>query len=236
MASFMCPAFPEMTGTADTKIAELCAITAAEVKGYLKVSNTRLFGWLITDFEDFKGTERELHITDFGLNRPPQSWCYAKEVPRMSDRRATVLLLQHGDPEISGAIAEGMLAARARTAAAGTSSAPASRATFPKGEGFWEPSRASEGKTLTHEQIEVVQAEIDRQHIVRSLVRVAVNNTKTAEDYDNMTTKARGMYATPARSGALWRLLDHLFTGYALLCYAIGEAYDAQRRVLGRRP
>ena len=81
VASFMCPAVPEMTGTADTKIAELCAITAAEVKGYLKVSNTRLFGWLITDFEDFKGTERELHIVDFGLNRPPQSWCYAKEVP-----------------------------------------------------------------------------------------------------------------------------------------------------------
>lgn len=142
----------------------------------------------------------------------------------MSDRRATVLLLQHGDPEISGAIAEGVLAARARTAAAGTSSVSA--AALP-------PS--PKGKALTHEQIEVVEAEIDRQHIVRSLVRVAVNNTKTAEDYDNMTTKARGMYATPKRSGALWRLLDHLFTGYALLCYAIGEAYDAQRRVLGRR-
>lgn len=124
----------------------------------------------------------------------------------MSDRRATVMLIQRGDAEISGAIAEGMLAARAR-----------------------------EVRPLEPEQIEVVQAEIDRQHIVRSLARVAVNNTKTAEDYDNMTTKARGMYATPAHSGALWRLLDHLFTGYALICYAIGEAYDAQRRVLGRR-
>lgn len=138
----------------------------------------------------------------------------------MSDRRATVMLIQRGDAEISGAIAEGMLAARA-----GEGTPPTRQAGPPP----------LSGEALTHDQIEVVQAEIDRQHIVRALVRVAVNNTKTAEDYANMTTKARGMYAEPARRGPLRRLGDKLLTGYAMLCWAIGEAYDAQRHVLGRR-
>ena len=48
---------------------------------------------------------------------------------------------------------------------------------------------------LTHDQIEVVEAEIDRQHILEALVRVAVGNTKTAEDYAMMETRARADYA-----------------------------------------
>lgn len=44
-------------------------------------------------------------------------------------------------------------------------------------------------KPLTREQVETVQAEIDRQKIVRSLVRVAVNNTKTTDDYSAMITR-----------------------------------------------
>lgn len=44
-------------------------------------------------------------------------------------------------------------------------------------------------KPLTREQVAAVEAEIDRQHIVRHLVRVAVNNTKTADDYSALITR-----------------------------------------------
>ena len=78
VASFMCRAYPEMTNTDDTLVAKLCAITAAEVQGYRKGGKQRLFGWLIEDFEDYKESGLLPHIVDFGLKRPPQSWCYAK--------------------------------------------------------------------------------------------------------------------------------------------------------------
>lgn len=64
------------------------------------------------------------------------------------------------------------------------------------------------------EQIEVVEAEIDRQHIQRSLVRVAVGNTRTAEDYRLLAAKARGDYGyTRPRGrlyGAVWGLIGAL--------------------------
>ena len=78
VATFRCRTCPSMDHAQDTTIAKLCAITAAEVQGYRQKGNGRLFGWMIEDFEDLKGTDRERHITDFGITRPPQSWCYAK--------------------------------------------------------------------------------------------------------------------------------------------------------------
>lgn len=78
VAAFRCRCFPELTGTEDGLIAQLCAITPEEVQGYRKGGKQRLFGWLIEDFSDLKGTARERHISDFGVSRPPQSWCYAK--------------------------------------------------------------------------------------------------------------------------------------------------------------
>lgn len=109
-------------------------------------------------------------------------------------RRATVILIQRGDPAISGAIAEGMLAAKAERT--------------------------------------IVSAEIDRQRIA-ALVRVAVGNDKTEEDYMAMSTRARWLYGEEDRGGLLRRIWDRVFLGWALICYAIGEAYAAQRHVLG---
>ena len=150
----------------------------------------------------------------------------------MSDRRAAVILIQRGDPEISGAIAEGMLAARARvTAAAGTSSVSAGALPpSPPGEGFWK------AKPLKPEQIEVVEAEIDRQHIVASLVRVAVGNDRTPEDYSLMVTKVRGDCARYTRApGPVGRALRRLLGWYGLLCWAVAGAYHSQERLLGAR-
>lgn len=178
------------------------------------------------------------------------------------NRRGTVIMIQRGDPQIAGAIAEGMLAARA-TAAAGTSSAPFG-GTFPRGEG-------SGTKQLPSEQIEVVisalkelraqapalqgpdapdtrgqgseascagrgaYAEIDRQHIAR-LVRVAVGNDYTAEDYQCMITKARHDYGKYYREpGPLRRIGDALLGVYALLVCGVRRAYRAQDRLLGSR-
>lgn len=91
--------------------------------------------------------------------------------------------------------------------------------------------RTGREERLTPEQFEVVSAEIDRQHIAR-LVRVAVGNDKTPEDYASMVTKARGDYGTPARPGRVGRWL---LQGYALVVLALAAAYRAQDKVLGRR-
>lgn len=63
-------------------------------------------------------------------------------------------------------------------------------------------------KMLPANQIEVVQAEIDRQHIVRSLVRVAVGNSKSNADYDCMIIKAQGDYGIPCQHGLIYRAIS----------------------------
>lgn len=78
VARFDCHVWPEMTNTDDKVIASVCAITPAEVRGYKQDGRPRLYGWLVQSFKYFE-TSEVLHITDFGLKRPPQSWCYAKE-------------------------------------------------------------------------------------------------------------------------------------------------------------
>lgn len=95
--------------------------------------------------------------------------------------------------------------------------------------------REGRARRLTHEQAEVVSAEIDRQHIVRKLVRVAVGNTKTNDDYDAMITKARGDYGERRWGGALRRIGTVLLVVYAMAVYALAMAYRAQDIVLGRR-
>ena len=85
------------------------------------------------------------------------------------------------------------------------------------------------------EEIEVVEAEIDRQRISRDLLRVAVNNDKTAEDYRQMVTKARGDYGRYYRHpGPVRRFGQRLMGLYGLLVYAVSCAHRAQERVLGR--
>lgn len=92
----------------------------------------------------------------------------------------------YGDREIGNAVADGM------------------RAALP------------EPKPLEPEQVKVVQGEIDRQRIVAGLVRVAVGNSKTAQDYACMVAKARCDYGIPREHGRLYRAVWGLI-GYLVL-------------------
>ena len=115
----------------------------------------------------------------------------------MSDiKRGAVVLIQAGDPEISGAIAEGIMQARATAQDAGV---------------------------LTGE----------RRRQVARLVKVAVGNTLTAEDYMILRAAAEQDYAEHVR-GPLARLLDRAIDIYGLFVYAVSEAFRAQEKVLGR--
>lgn len=117
------------------------------------------------------------------------------------------MLIQGGDKAIAGAIAEGMMRAA--------------------------EERLLEAAPLTGEQVEVVEAEIDRQRIQRALLRVAVGNTNTAEDYANMMTKARGDYGADVRkAGPLRAIGERLMQVYALVVLGFAAAYRAQDRVL----
>ena len=165
-------------------------------------------------------------------------------------RRGYVVMIRGGDAEISAGIAEGMMKVEAGKeddlirqcyalpptpkgegkGTRGTSSDPArGRATFPNG------GRLLEAAPPPLEHVEVVEAEIDRQRIQRALLRVAVGNHNTAEDYRNMMTKARGDYAVTRRPGPLGRLGEQLLKVYALAVLACNAAYRAQDLVLGRR-
>lgn len=77
-------------------------------------------------------------------------------------------------------------------------------------------------RALPQEHIEVVQAEIDRQHIQRSLVRVAVGNTKSNSDYDCMTTYARYRYRQKEH-GPLYKTSWGIV---GLICVIVAEVYD----------
>ena len=148
----------------------------------------------------------------------------------MNERRGYVVLIRHGDPEISGGIAEGIMRAREQGNDGDLIRQRSALPPSPTGEG-----RGDEAPP-PREQVEVVEAEIDRQRIQRALLRVAVGNTNTAEDYANMTTKARGDYGIDARPrGPLRRLGAALLGAYALIVLGIAAAYRAQDIVLGRR-
>lgn len=147
----------------------------------------------------------------------------------MNTRRGYVVLIRHGDPEISAGIAEGMMRAREQGNDGDLIRQRCALPPSPTGEGM--------GKATPPplEHVEVVEAEIDRQRIQRALLRVAVGNHNTAEDYRNMMTKARGDYAVTRRTGPLGRLGEQLLKLYALAVLAVSAAYRAQDLVLGRR-
>lgn len=79
---------------------------------------------------------------------------------------------------------------------------------------------------------EVVPPEVDWKHVAQ-LVRVAVGNNRTAEDYARLVTKARGDYGQTGRRPGRGR--QRLLQGYALVVLALASAYRAQDRILGRR-
>ena len=142
-------------------------------------------------------------------------------------RRATVMLIQRGDPEIGGALMAGVLEGRA-AAAARTSSDPASGATFPRGEGFWR----CEADAQPVESLEICTVEQDKWRRVARQVRIAVGNDRTAEDYRHLIVKARGDYAIHTRSGPLHAFAGKLLLAWALIWQGIWRAYDAQEKVL----
>ena len=150
-------------------------------------------------------------------------------------RRATVVLIQRGDPEIAGALMAGVMAGRSEAAertatevvrASRTSSVSAEgAATFPTGGRLWEDRGAVES-------VEIVTVQRDKWRQVARQVRVAVGNTKTPEDYRLMIVKARSEYAIRCRSGKLHTVAGKLLLAWALLWQGIRRAYRAQDRVL----
>ena len=77
-------------------------------------------------------------------------------------------------------------------------------------------------QALDAQSIKIVKQEIHDQRVQRSLLRVAVNNTKTDEDYECMTAKARGNYVYPQHG----RLYDAIIGVWGLIWYCIYSAYD----------
>ena len=135
-------------------------------------------------------------------------------------RHGAVMVIQSGDTAISGALASGALAAiEARERAA----------------------------RLSDEQRRTVEAEIDRQAIrrdmegdavQRALLRVAVNNTKTAEDYAAMTSRAEIEWGEPVDYPTpLERFAEAVLALYAMVICGLSAAYHAQDKLLeGNRP
>lgn len=77
-------------------------------------------------------------------------------------------------------------------------------------------------KALEADSIHVVKREIHEQRVQRSLLRVAVNNTKTPQDYACMSAKARCDYDTSQHG---W-LYGAVLGMWGLLWYCIYCAFD----------
>lgn len=78
-------------------------------------------------------------------------------------------------------------------------------------------------KALDAQSMEIVKKEIREQNVQRHLLRVAVNNTKTAQDYACMAAKARGDYEYTRSHGRLYGAILGL---WGLLWYSIYMLYD----------
>ena len=129
-------------------------------------------------------------------------------------RRATVMLIQRGDPEIGGALMEGMIAGRAEAIGKG------------------DAQGAHPDRETPVESVEIVTVEQDKWRRVARQVRIAVGNNRTAEDYCQLIVKARGDYAVHAHPGPLHTVAGKLLLAWALIWQGIWRAYDAQDRVL----
>lgn len=85
-------------------------------------------------------------------------------------------------------------------------------------------------KALDAECIEVVKREIQEQRVQRSLLRVAVNNTKTAQDYACMTAKARGDYEYTRSHGRMYGAILGLWGLLWVVVYGIYDYLSAWNR------
>lgn len=136
-------------------------------------------------------------------------------------RRGYVMLIRRGDPEITAAGLRGLL----EGAMGPHPSAPTALPPSPTGEGFGEPVQH-------REQVEIVTAEADQWKTVAKLVKVAVGNTKTPEDYEIMLIKAKADHSTAPAAGPMHVVGGKLLLAWAMLCQGIRNAYRAQDRVL----
>ena len=128
-------------------------------------------------------------------------------------RRGAVMLIQRGDPEISGALMAGVMAARGN-----------------REQGTGNRDSVPEARSV--ESVEIVTVQQDKWRRVARQVRVAVGNTKTPEDYHLMIVKARSEYAIHTRPGPMHTAAGKLLLAWALLWEALRRAYRAQDWVL----
>ena len=58
--------------------ADAACVNLWEMKEYM--SEKPIYGWWVADVIDYTREQgyKVKHISDYGVNRPPQSWCYAK--------------------------------------------------------------------------------------------------------------------------------------------------------------
>lgn len=140
-------------------------------------------------------------------------------------RRGAVILIQRGDPEIAGAIARGLLEGKAGRRP--LPSFPEQCKHFPGNP----PSPEGEGY-CTADRVEIVSAEADHWRTVAKLVRVAIGNTKTTEDYEIMLIRAKGRYGMTHLPGPVRVVAGKMLLAWALLWQGIRRAYRAQDRLL----
>lgn len=159
-------------------------------------------------------------------------------------RRAAVMLIQRGDPEIGGALMRGVIAGRAgvvrgtRTSSVTADAAPPSPqgiARAPRAQAPRAPRMRWEGFGEPVESVEIVTVETDKWRRVARQVRIAVGNDKTAEDYRLMIIKARGDYAVHRRTGPAHAVARKVLLAWVMLCQGIRRAYRAQEKVLGNQ-
>ena len=138
-------------------------------------------------------------------------------------RRGYAMLIQGGDPEISVALADGIMAVRLPME---NSLSHASRASsLWEGNSLSHASRASSLKegALTKEQRETVSAEMDRQKIADYL-RVAMHREPV--DYAALAFDAEMRYGESVyEPGPLKRAAEKMLVGWALICLGFHELF-----------
>ena len=158
-------------------------------------------------------------------------------------RRATVMIIQRGDREITGALMAGVIAARGNRDIERPENSPvdcmdASIDTLRvlQRDGAGRPlgtgNRDSVPEAQPVDTLDVYTVQEDKWRRVARQVHVAIGNTKTPEDYCQLIVKARGDYAIHTRSGPLHTVAGKLLLAWALLWQGIWRAYDAQEKVL----
>lgn len=78
MGEFICSDIINLEGVASGKIAARACLKPEEVRAYREKGS--MYGWKIgpRTMIDYAANGGTKHISDYGLDRVPQSWCYIK--------------------------------------------------------------------------------------------------------------------------------------------------------------